>query len=350
LEIYGTGLGAAFALASGVPAPAARPIDNLPRAFLGSRELAVLYSGVVPGAVGLYQTNTRVPDDFPPGSPVGLRLMAGGIESNTYPITVLGDSDQPGFTLGAGPLTFAVQPGGPGQIAPLSIEAQNGFCDLVRFAVSGLPDGVSVSLPVGLPGQSVPVTVQVSTQARGNQEIGAVISAFSTVSQNPTARLRITVLPSQGDIPFRIVSGGGRAGLIARFEMAGRLLHEAHGGGLGRGFNFLAINGDSGVLGAVRIFDTWGSDTASEAMADYLSSLPAGAVVLGAIADEGTLHLTARARGALRQVLRSRLIDSLRYQDSWAIIARVGSVTPIAEDAAPDRQAVLERVLTFPAP
>src|SRR5262249_51255405 len=296
LEIYGTGLGTASALASGAPAAVARPIDSLPRAFLGSRELPVLYSGLVPGLIALYQTNARVPEDFPPGSPVGLRLMAGGMESNTYQITVLGDSDQPGFLLRDSALAFVVQPGGPGQTAQLAVDGQNGFCDVVRFAVSGLPEGVSVSLPVGFPGQRVPVTVQASAQARGSQEIAAVINAFSTVSQSPTARLRITVLPSQGDIPFRVVSGGGRSGLVARFEMAGRLLHEARGGGPGRGFSLLPINGDTGVLGTARIFDTWASETASEAMADYLLTLPQGTVVLGAIADEGTLHLTARAR------------------------------------------------------
>ncbi|MBI3694050.1 MAG: hypothetical protein HY238_04320 [Acidobacteria bacterium] len=351
VEIYGTGLGSASSsLLTGMAPLAPRPLDALPRSFLGSRELRVLYSGLVPGLVGIYQTNIQVPEDFPPGSPMGLRLLAGGVESNSYPITVLSDADQPRYTLGDGALSYVVQPGGPPQTAELSIEGQNGFCELVRFAVAGLPDGVGVALPVAFPGQRIPVTVQAAPHARGDQDLVATIRGFSLAAENPTARLRVTVLPSRGDIAFRVVSGGGRAGLIARFEMAGRLLYEARGGGAGRGFNFLVLNGDTGVLGPARKFDTWLSEAAAEEMADYLSALPVGTVVLGAIADEGTLHLTPRARTALRTLLRSQFLDTLRYQDSWAILTRIGAALPIAEDQASDRQVVLERVLTFPMP
>ena len=82
-------------------------------------------------------------------------------------------------------------------------------------------------------------------------------------------------------------------------------------------------------------------------MVDYLNALPVGTVVLAAIADEGTYHLTARARAALRQVLRSQYIDVVQYQDSWAIIARIGASVAIAEGFSLDRQVILERVLTF---
>jgi uncharacterized protein (TIGR03437 family) len=355
LEIYGTGLGGATSagsggVVSGVAPLAPLPIDSPPRSFLESRELRVLYSGLVPGMVGLYQTNTQVPADFPPGVPLNLRLSAGGVDSNPYPIAVLSDSDQPQFTLNSSALTFVVQAGGPPQTAMMTLGGQNGFCELVRFSITGMPDGVSVSLPVGFPGQPVPVTVQSSSQARGAQDVIAAIQSFSSAVQNPGALLHVTVLPSRGDIPFRVTSGGGHAGLIARFEMAGRVMYEAHGGGIGRGFNFLTLNGSTGVLGPPRNFDTWLSEQASEAMADYLTGLPAGTVVLGAIADEGTLHLTARGRAALRQVLGTQLTDGIKYQDSWAIIARVGAPVPIAEDAASDRQAVLDKVLTFPMP
>ncbi|HYM11840.1 MAG TPA: interleukin-like EMT inducer domain-containing protein, partial [Bryobacterales bacterium] len=355
LEIYGTGLGggglvAGAGLASGVAPLAPVPVDAPPRSFLDTRELRVLYSGLVPGMVGLYQTNTQVPADFPPGAPVGLRLSAGGVDSNSYPIAVLGDSDQPQFTLNANSLNFVVQAGGPPQTARMTLDGQNGFCELVRFSVTGMPDGVSASLPVGFPGQPVPVTVQASSQASAAQDVIAAIQSFSSAAQSPAAFLHVTVLPSRGDIRFRVTSGGGHAGLVARFEMAGRVMYEAHGGGPGRGFNFLTLNDSTGVLGAARNFDTWLSEQASEAMADYLTGLPAGTVVLGAIADEGTLHLTPRARTALRQTLGAQLTDGLHYQDSWAIIARVGAPVPIAENAASDQPVVLERVLTFPMP
>lgn len=350
LEIYGTGLGGVSApLPSGIPLQAARPTDVTPRALLGPRDLRVLYSGLVPGFVGLYQTNVQVPDDFPSGAPLDLRLLSGDATSNAYPIAVIADSDQPHFSLSPDTLNFFVQAGGPPRSAELAIDGQNGFCEIVRFAVAAVPEGVNISVPVGFPGQRVPVTVQAAPQARGQDAI-AQVRGVSLTPDSPAARLRITVLPSQGDIPFRVLSGGGKAGLVARFEMAGRVMLEAHGGGPGRGIHFLTLGGGTGVLGPIRSFDTWLSEKAAEDMADFLYALPPGTVVLGAIADEGTLHLTPRARAALRDVLRSQLSDALRYQDSWAIITRVGAALPIAEDRAGDRPVVLDRVLTFPMP
>ena len=351
LEIYGTGLGSAsVALASGAAAPAAIELGSPPRAFLGAHELRVLYSGIVPGAVGLYQTNVQVPPDFPTGSPYSLRLMAGGVESNGYTLSVVSGSDLPGVALDGSALTYLVQAGGPPQTSLLPVNGTNGFCELVRFAVSGLPAGVRVSLPVGFPGQAVPVTVQADSNTPGIQDAVGTIQGVSLAAGSPAVNLHISVLPSQGDIPFRLTSGGGHAGLIARFEMAGRVLEEAHGGGPGRGFNFLVLNGSTGVLGALRSFDTWLSDKASEDMADYLESLPAGTVVLGAIADEGTLRLTPRGLAALQKVLHSALAGAIAYQDSWAIISRVGASSPVAEGRSSSGQVVLERVLTFPMP
>jgi uncharacterized protein (TIGR03437 family) len=328
LEIYATGLNGA-----------------VPRAFLGSREVPVLYSG--PAAAGLYQTNIRVPPDFPAMSPAGLRLFAAGVESNAYRIAVLGDAGRPRLSLDPGELSFVVQAGGPPQRAYLSLEGQDGFCDLVRFEVTGAPPGILVSVPVGFPGQRLPVTMEAGAQARTDQEVQVTLAAATTLAEVPSLRVRATVLPSRGDIPFRVVSGGGRAGLFARFEMAGRVLHEARGGGPGRGFHFVVLNGDTGILGLTRSFDTWLHTRAADDLADYLTALPIGTVVLGAIADEGTLNLTTRARTALREVLRSQQIGLLGYQDSWAIMSRVGAALPIAEATSREQVAVVERVLTF---
>ena len=54
----------------------------------------------------------------------------------------------------------------------------------------------------------------------------------------------------------------------------------------------------------------------------YLQSLPAGTVVIGAIADEGAFLLTDQARATVRETLGSYFIDLLDYQFSWAIITR----------------------------
>ncbi len=351
LEIYGTGLGSARdAPPTGFAPETPVALGNPPRVFLSGQELRVLYSGLVPGVVGLYQTDVQVSADFSPSSSAGLQLLAGGVLSNPYPISVINGLEQPGYTLGGDTLNFLVQAGGPPQTAFLSIDGYNGFCELVRFSVSGLPAGISASLPVGFPGQRIPVSVQAAPQAPGISNAGGVIQGDSLAPQNPSIPLQVSVLPSQGDITFRVTSGGGRAGLVARFEMAGRLLAEVHGGGPGRGFNFLTLDGTTGLLGTPYNFDTWLNEQASEDMADYLASLPPGTVVLGAIADEGTLHLTPRGRAALQHVLHAQTIDLLQYQDSWAIISRVGSSLPFAEDRAGDRQVLLQSVLTFPMP
>jgi len=351
LEVYATGLGRAVGeVATGIAPSLGLLIETGPRIFLGSREIPLLYGGLVPGLIGLYQINTRVPEDFPPVTPVSLRLVAGGAESNPHALTVLAESDRPGVVLGPATLSFQVQAGGPGQTIELPIEGRNGFCELVRFSTMGLPEGVTASLPVGFPGQRVPVTVEAAPQARSHQQAFGLLSAHSLAAENPSVPLQVTVLPSRGDIAFRVVSGGARAGLLARFEMAGRVLYEARGGGPGRGFSFLVLNGATGVLGPWRRFDTWQSEGESEEMADYLAALPAGTVVLGAVADEGTLRLTPRARAAVRGILHSEFIDRLQYQDSWAIIARVGAAQVIAEGWSTSRQVTLERVLTFPMP
>ncbi|MFN0101884.1 MAG: kelch repeat-containing protein [Bryobacteraceae bacterium] len=78
VEIYGTGLG-----------EATLGIDLLERtrlavqAEIGGRDAEVLYSGIAPGLLGVYQVNARIPADSPVGLAVEVRLRAGGAVSNT---------------------------------------------------------------------------------------------------------------------------------------------------------------------------------------------------------------------------------------------------------------------------
>jgi hypothetical protein len=72
--------------------------------------------------------------------------------------------------------------------------------------------------------------------------------------------------------------------------------------------------------------------------------------VLAAVADDGSLLLTAEARRVVRETLGSQWIDSLSYQFSWAIVSRVGASQPIAEGLLLDEVVILDRILTFPMP
>ncbi len=177
------------------------------------------------------------------------------------------------------------------------------------------------------------------------------LTALTSLADAPLQTLRVTVLPALGDIPLRVVSGGWLSGTpVASFEVDGRRVYQVSGGGPGRGFNLLTIDAQTGELGDVRNFDTWASEAAVGALETYLQSLPAGRVVLAAIADDGALLLTAETRRIVRETLGSQAIDALGYQDSWAILSRVGALRPIAEGLATGDTVVLERTLTFPMP
>jgi hypothetical protein len=161
----------------------------------------------------------------------------------------------------------------------------------------------------------------------------------------------VTVLPSLGNVRFQVVSGGWLSGApSASFKTEDHLLYATNAVAAGRGFNFLTVDAASGMLGPVRSFDTWGSEEQVIAMQNYLLSLPPGMVILGAIADDGSLLLTDETRRILRETLGSRAIDALSYQYSWAIITRKGATEPLAEGISTGEGVVLEKVLTFPFP
>ena len=81
ITIYATGMGATSpAVASGMPAPA-DPLSNTVTAAsvtLGGVPLNVLYSGLVPGEVGVYQVNASVPSGVPQGMDIPLVVAQAG--------------------------------------------------------------------------------------------------------------------------------------------------------------------------------------------------------------------------------------------------------------------------------
>jgi uncharacterized protein (TIGR03437 family) len=352
LEVYGTGLGSlSAAVATGRSAVETGSLAVPPQASLDDRELEVVFSGLLAGTAGVYQTNVRVPADMPAGVAL-LRLSQGAVISNAVPVQIVGEADPTRLFFGPlEPDALLLQAGGPPRRALARISGRNGFCDLVRFAVTGLPAGVRASIPVGYPGRAVPLEMWAEPTAARAEDVPVALTALSRLTDAPLQTVRVTVLPALGDIRYRVVSGGWLSGApVASFEADGRMLYQVSGGGPGRGFNFLTVNAQTGELGGVRSFDTWGSEEAVAAMETFLLSLPAGRVVLAAIADDGTLLLTSETRRILREALGSQWIDALDYQGSWAIITRVGAVQPIAEGVMSDGTVVLDRTLTFPMP
>jgi len=88
LTIYANGLGAVQpAVADGSAAPPAEPLARTvvnPEITVGNvRATNVLFSGLVPGLVGLYQINFQIPAAVATGNAVPLRIAAGGVTSSS---------------------------------------------------------------------------------------------------------------------------------------------------------------------------------------------------------------------------------------------------------------------------
>jgi uncharacterized protein (TIGR03437 family) len=352
LEIYGTGLGAVSgAAATGRLATEPMVVDAQPHALLNGREIEVVFSGLLAGAAGVYQTNARIPAEIAPGL-AQLQLRQNGRLSNAAAVQIAGAADTPRLLLGAWePSALTLQAGGPPAVSTTRVSGRNGFCELVRFSLAGLPSGVRASIPVGIPGQAVSLKLWAEAGAPRAENAVVAVAAVSGLGETPRQPLRLTVLAALGDIRFRVVSGGWLSGAPrASFEVDGSVVYQTSGGGPGRGFSFLVVDAQTGVLSPVRAFDTWGNEGDVVAMEAFLQSLTPGQVVLAAIADDGSLLLTDETRRVFRETLGAQLVDSLTYQASWAIVSRVGASQPIAEALMLDEAVVLDRTLTFPMP
>jgi len=91
LSIFCTGLGRLNnAPATGVASPSsplATTVDPV-SVTIGGRAANVLFSGLTPGLVGLYQINAQVPTDVVPGDSVPVVVRVGGGTSNTVTVAV----------------------------------------------------------------------------------------------------------------------------------------------------------------------------------------------------------------------------------------------------------------------
>jgi uncharacterized protein (TIGR03437 family) len=91
ISIYCLGLGPlAGSVNSGVANPSSSAYTTLssPRVTIGGVAGTVLYSGLAPNLVGLYQVNVQLPLNAPAGPAVPVILEIGGVISNTVTIAV----------------------------------------------------------------------------------------------------------------------------------------------------------------------------------------------------------------------------------------------------------------------
>lgn len=351
LEVYSTGLGApaSVALDSGESVEAPMATSGVPRASWRGREFPVVYSGLFPGVVGVYQTNLQVPEELPAAGD-DLRLELDGFFSNGHPLRIVAFNEPEAFGLDRiQPGEVTVQEGGEARSMRVGVLGAGAFCNLVRFQVRGLPPGVEASIPVGLPGNSVDLTIRALPGAPRLDRIPVTLTGSAPGLPDVTRSFFVTVLPASGDVRFSVRSAGWLTGAPSSgISFEGRPLEPSETGTFGRGFTFMTVDGETGLLGEIRTFDTWGSEPAVAAMEDYLLSIRDGDLVLGAIADDGYLLITTETRRILRERLGSKVIDSLEYQGSWAILTRAGAERTIAEALSPDAPVSIDRILSFP--
>jgi len=92
ITIYATGLGPVSpAPDTGYPAPTREPLARTattPTVTIGGASAPVLFSGLAPGFVGLYQVNAQVPGGTAPGNAVPVVIAQNGLSSNIATVAV----------------------------------------------------------------------------------------------------------------------------------------------------------------------------------------------------------------------------------------------------------------------
>ena len=338
LELYGTGLG------PGTPSLAT------PRVYLNGVEAEVLSSGLVPASVGVNQVDVRVSPLTPHSNTAGVHLVVEDVFSNAIPLSVVRVNDPFGIAVRVPAPEVLLQAGGHPVLTVLETEGLNGYCGPVELASIEAPAGVSFTAPAVTSGQAVRVELSAAPDAPARTGAPMLLRASAPDVTGADAALRVTVLPSRGDLWLLAYSGGYKSSYpLARFDWDGRPVYSTTGAAFGRGINVMVVDPATGIFSAVRAFDTYGDATASENLVDYLSGLPHGALVLFAVADDGTLKLTREARIAIGTMFQSRYIWWLGYQQSWALIGRKG-YAPFAEQASSAWMVLAYTIQRFPLP
>ncbi|HEX9653631.1 MAG TPA: interleukin-like EMT inducer domain-containing protein, partial [bacterium] len=117
-----------------------------------------------------------------------------------------------------------------------------------------------------------------------------------------------------------------------------------------RGHNLAVFDESDGTLLERASFDTYGSPTNAEALAQFINTVPDGRIVLAAIRDEGSVSMTESAHLALESI-GSQLTRQVRLRDAWAIIGRkgvaIGTVPEVLKQAGEGAVAITDTLSRF---
>jgi|GEM_PF-1896820 len=313
VTLYGTGFGPGD------------PLEVAPRVYVNGKEAEVLEAGLVLTAPGLAKIRIRLDPSTPPSPAGNMVVQSGTARSTAGPLRIEPASSSYGVRVEAERTDVWVQAGGFPAAFVLRLEGLRGYCGPLMVQALDLPEGVSAEPVAGQTGGSAALELRAEASAPPLQNAPFRVRAWGQDVEPAEIEARITVLPSRGLIPVSAHSNGFLSRYPrAQFRWNGQIVFDTVGGGPGRGINVLAADPATGAFGPVRSFDTWGDEAASAALVSYLDSLPAGTLVMFAVADEGTRLLSVDARAAIARMFFSRYIWFLGYQESWALIGRKG--------------------------
>lgn len=123
----------------------------------------------------------------------------------------------------------------------------------------------------------------------------------------------------QKEYIYQAESAGALDGNYSILELDRAILGPNH-----RGHNIAILDGSNGQVIALHEFDTYKNSQEADSMANIISGLQAGLIVIGAIRDDGFNSITESAHQALESI-GSQYTRQVGFRDSWAIIGRKGA-------------------------
>ena len=189
--------------------------------------------------------------------------------------------------------------------------------------------------------QSVALTGDWQTQVFplggfAGEDLGHVYVACEFVFSGPSplaisvrsVRYLKSLAPATAVVDLR-AQGGTALGLYIN----GGAIDQAYGSPYVRGLHIAVLHEITCEVEELRRFDTWifGPDKPTPVILDFISSIPDGRIVLAAVTGYNTVPNSVVQ--AFQMLFGTQSMNFASFYDSWAMIARKGGGTAIAESA-----------------
>ena len=94
---------------------------------------------------------------------------------------------------------------------------------------------------------------------------------------------------------------------------------------MARGHSIVVIDPGADTVIKQGTYDLYGNAAFADSIAQFLNSIANGDIVVAVIINDGWTNITSAVTNAYHTI-GSKLIDSVKFRDSWAIIGRKGAV------------------------